>query len=576
MSWYGARLSMVRKPGGIVLGLILWAGSGPLQAAPSKPATLLKAKPANATDCAQCHDTGTKLAKSAHASLTCDTCHEQHDTYPHKAGVAKPVCATCHADQATDYAGSVHGLAQARGNQSAPDCSACHGGAHELSFAKSEAFRKAVPDTCGGCHAKVAEQYQASVHGQALARGVAQAPLCTDCHGEHNISKHTDGNSPVNAANIRMTCGGCHDNVLLTRKFGMPSDRLVSFDSSFHGLAAKGGSQTVANCASCHGVHNILASSDPKSTINAKNLPKTCGQCHSGAGRRFGISPVHVATASAEPLPLKWIRLIYVTIICVTIGLMLLHQGGDWVRKVIRLRFASGHAGAEAAGSGETSIVGGAQGELRMFQFERIEHGLLVVSFVVLAWSGFALRYPDQWWARPLLLMEGARPMRSLIHRIAGAVFMGLSVGHLVSLIANRKLRNHWKELLPTLKDPGEAVSNFAYNLGLLRTPPGRSAHSYIEKAEYWAVLWGSIVMIGTGVALWANNLIMRLLPRIWLDAATSIHFYEAVLATLAVLVWHFYSVIFDPEVYPMNTAFLTGRKVKPPEVSEDPSAHVE
>ena len=573
MSWYGAFLSMVRKPGGIVLGLILWAGCGSLWAAPNKAAILLKAKPAKATDCAKCHDTGTKLAKSAHASLTCDTCHEQHDTYPHKAGVAKPACATCHADQAADYAGSVHGLAQARGNKSAPDCGACHGSAHELLPAKSEAFRKAVPDTCGGCHAKVAEQYQASVHGQALARGVAQAPLCTDCHGEHNISKHTDGNSPVNAANIRMTCGGCHDNVLLTRKFGMPSDRLVSFDSSFHGLAAKGGSQTVANCASCHGVHNILPSSDPKSTVNVKNLPKTCGQCHPGAGQRFGISPVHVATASAEPLPLKWIRLIYVTIICVTIGLMLLHQGGDWVRKVIRLRFSKPSARAVDAGAVKTAVAGASHEELRMFPFERIEHALLVVSFVVLAWSGFALRYPDQWWAQPLLLMEGARPMRSLIHRIAGAVFIALSVAHLVSLMVNRKLRNHWKELLPNLKDPGEAVSNFAYNLGLLRTPPGRSAHSYIEKAEYWAVLWGSIVMIATGVALWANNLIMRLLPRIWLDGATSIHFYEAVLATLAVLVWHFYSVIFDPDVYPVNTAFLTGRRVKAPAVEEEPGA---
>ncbi len=98
-----------------------------------------------------------------------------------------------------------------------------------------------------------------------LARGITQAPLCTDCHGEHKIIKHTNEASPVNAAHIRDTCGSCHGDVLLTRKFGLPSDRLVSFDSSFHGLAAKAGNQTVANCASCHGVHNILPSSDPKS-----------------------------------------------------------------------------------------------------------------------------------------------------------------------------------------------------------------------------------------------------------------------------------------------------------------------
>jgi cytochrome b subunit of formate dehydrogenase len=90
-------------------------------------------------------------------------------------------------------------------------------------------------------------------------------------------------------------------------------------------------------------------------------------------------------------------------------------------------------------------------------------------------------------------------------------------------------------------------------------TPPGRSAHSYIEKAEYWAVVWGAVVMVATGVLLWANNIAMRILPKTWLDVATSIHFYEAVLATLAIVVWHFYSVIFDPDIYPLNTAFLNG-----------------
>jgi hypothetical protein len=69
---------------------------------------------------------------------------------------------------------------------------------------------------------------------------------------------------------------------------------------------------------------------------------------------------------------------------------------------------------------------------------------------------------------------------------------------------------------------------------------------------------------------LWANNLAMRLLPKSWLDVATSVHFYEALLATLAIVVWHFYSVIFDPDVYPLNTAFLTGYSVKKDEQSRE------
>ena len=80
-----------------------------------------------------------------------------------------------------------------------------------------------------------------------------------------------------------------------------------------------------------------------------------------------------------------------------------------------------------------------------------------------------------------------------------------------------------------------------------------------MEKAEYWAVVWGAVVMAASGVMLWANNIALKLLPKVWLDVATSVHFYEALLATLAIVVWHFYSVIFDPDVYPLNTAFLTG-----------------
>jgi cytochrome b subunit of formate dehydrogenase len=549
-------------PSGLRLGSLLlgfFAGAAGIHAAGAEAPV----------DCTSCHEQGQKLAKSAHSALSCDTCHDSHDKVPHQANIPKPACITCHADQAGDYEKGVHGQARKGGNEGAPDCSLCHGSAHELLAPKSQAFRSAVPDTCGMCHTDVVTQFRASVHGQALARGITQAPLCTDCHGEHKILKHTNSDSSVNSAHIRDTCGSCHGDVRLTRKFGMPNDRLISFDSSFHGLAAKSGSQTVANCASCHGVHNILPSADAKSMINAKNLPKTCGQCHPGAGTRFAISQVHVAEGTTEPDALKWVRQVYLLLIPVTIGLMLLHQGGDWFRKLFRLRFQARVRTARAASHG-------AGHDVRMLPFERFQHAVLAVSFLTLVWTGFALKYPDQWWARPLLLMEGRYSMRSLIHRVAAAVFIAISITHVVSLIVSRKLREHWKEMLPNTNDPREALSNFAYNLGLGDQPPGRSAHSYIEKAEYWAVVWGAVVMAASGLLLWANNLAMKLFPKVWLDIATSVHFYEALLATLAIVVWHFYSIIFDPDVYPLNTAFLTGKTVKKQDSaeSEKPQAH--
>lgn len=542
--------------GSALLGLLFITG-GPT----------LVADAAQGPECGACHEQAKKLPKSAHAGLTCDTCHENHEKVPHPADVPKPECSTCHQDQAGDYASSVHGQARQHGNAGAPDCGMCHGDAHELLMPESQTFRASVPDTCGMCHSEVVEQFRASVHGQALARGITQAPLCTDCHGEHKILKHTNEASPVNQAHIRDTCGSCHGNVRLSRKFGLPTDRLVSYDASFHGLAAQAGSETVANCASCHGVHNILPSSDAKSTINPKNLPKTCGQCHPGAGTRFVISEVHLAQGRTEPSGVRWVREFYLLVIPVTLGLMFIHNLGDWIRKLIRARF-------------QERAVAYASGELRMLRFERVLHGLLAFSFLTLVWTGFALKYPNQWWARPLLLMEADWSVRSVVHRIAAVILIATGIAHVISLVVNRGLRRHWKGLLPTRKDAHEGLAGFAYNLGLGSEPPRRSSHSYFEKAEYWALIWGTVVMASTGLLLWANNLALKLFPKTWLDIATSIHFYEAILAAAAIVLWHFYSTIFDPDVYPLDTSFLTGYSVKkqamhPPERAlGDPPAH--
>jgi cytochrome b subunit of formate dehydrogenase len=354
----------------------------------------------------------------------------------------------------------------------------------------------------------------------------------------------------------------------LSRKFGLPPDRITSFEASFHGLASKAGSQTVANCASCHGVHNILPSSDAKSMIHPKNLPATCGKCHPGAGSRFALGPIHVIEGGREPDLVRWARLFYLSMIPATIGFMLLHHGGDWFRKLISLRLAP------SAATALRPMMHGPP-ETRMYPLERVQHALLAVSFIVLVWTGFALKYPEQWWARPLVAWEGSWPVRGTVHRIAAVVMIVVGVFHPLTLIFSRRLRDHWKTLIPVKADIYEAFAGLAYSLGLRRLKPRISAHSYIEKTEYWAVIWGTFIMALTGIVLWANNWALRFLPKSWIDLATTIHFYEAVLAALSIAIWHFYSVIFDPEVYPLDTAFLTGQSVRRREAHE-PASHTE
>lgn len=497
--------------------------------------------------CRSCHDQAQKMQNAAHAAVGCAGCHQKHENHPHPAGVKKPECATCHSDTQSDYARGVHGQAPLKG--SGPDCATCHGSAHDVLYTGSRAFRKSVPDTCGMCHSEVAEQYKTSIHGRAVARGVSSAPLCTDCHGEHSIERHTTETSPVHVRHIRETCARCHGDIRLSSKFGLPPDRVASFDATFHGLAAKAGAQTVANCASCHGFHGILPSADPRSTIHPKNLPATCGRCHNGAGRRFALSPVHQLPGNSEPPATRWARRIYWVLIPLLVGLMLLHNAGDWFRKLLRGRPGAGEAFAAP--------------ELRMLGFERVEHLVLALSFIVLAWTGFALRYPDPWWARPLTGWGKYWGLRGTIHRVASIVFLAVAAAHAISLIASRSLRQHWRALLPRYEDVPLAWQNFGYNLGVRRAPAELPAHSYVEKFEYWAVVWGAVIMALTGVLLWAHNLALAWLPKAVVDFAGTVHFYEAVLASLAVVVWHFYAVIFDPDVYPMETAWLTGFSVK-------------
>jgi len=525
----------------LLAAILLW---WPLQLA-------AQAQPGTAA-CADCHEEGAKLSVSAHARVECARCHPKHEEYPHPANISKATCNSCHQPQSAMHGVSVHGQKLREGNAGAPDCAMCHGSAHEVTRARTAEFHRQVPETCGMCHDEVKEHFLASVHGKAVTAGVANAPVCTDCHGEHSILPSKAQASTVNPRNIRETCGRCHGDIRLMRRFGLPVDRLTSFDESFHGLAARGGSQTVANCASCHGFHDVLPSKDPRSMTNPDNLSRTCGQCHPGAGRRFALGPVHAPVDGDEPAPIRYARLFYRILIPITIGWMLLHHGGDWIRKLRRLRLA-GTAAAIMARATPT------HGPERMYGSERVQHAALAVSFIVLVWSGFALKYPEQWWAWPLVAWEAYGPVRGLVHRAAGVVMLVVAAVHVLSVILSRRLREHWKELLPRRLDATDAVQWTLYNLGLRRQAPDRRGHGYIEKAEYWAVVWGTALMGLTGVMLWANNLMLEWFPKMILDLALTLHFYEAVLAALAILVWHLYSVIFDPDVYPMDMAWLTG-----------------
>jgi cytochrome b subunit of formate dehydrogenase len=474
---------------------------------------------------------------------TCAVCHGSGQPAPAGVRTIRPIEA---------YTASVHAAAVISGDHGA-SCSDCHSAHSPLPATDpaSSIHRSNVSGTCGSCHAAITAKFDNSIHGLAVTAGVVDSPVCTDCHGEHRILAVSGNGSPVSATNIPLrVCGPCHSNLRLGEKYGLPADQVPSYEESFHGLAARGGVQRVANCASCHGVHYILPSSDPNSHIHPDNLAETCGQCHAGAGKQFAIGPVHVLAKQTPNVVAYWIRAIYIPLIWITVLGMLLHNLLDLVRKtrdpVARLRKPPDDCSIRE----------------RLSVPFRITHAVAAVSFMVLVFTGFALKYPESWWAGLLLLGGEDGELRGLLHRIGAVGLMGACLFHFAHLAVSARARRDIATLLPGTADFKEFFHRLAYNLGRRPDPPDPVRVGYVEKIEYWAALWGTAITAITGLLLWFENYMLTWLPGWVPEAATVLHFLEAILATLAIAIWHFYFVIFDPAVYPMDTAWLTG---KPP-----------
>ena len=537
--------------------------------------------------CGSCHKSEKDtFEKSAHANglrdgvkgaPNCFTCHKnpitavtvKRDTVQLKITQEK-LCLSCHLNNSdirartspsagfiASYEKSVHWQKLVGGNGKAANCVSCHT-AHLVKPASdptSTVNKFNIPNTCGQCHSSIEAEYKQSVHGVAvLKKGSMDAPVCTSCHGEHNIMNPNNPDAPTSYANVsQQVCAKCHGSVTLSTKYGLSPNRWSSFKDSYHGLALQGGATTVANCGSCHGVHLILPPSDPKSTVYRANLAKTCGKCHPGANENFSVGNIHqTATEKSDPL-IYWIGTLYIMLIISIVGGMLLHNILDFVKKarIKKLR----QMGMLPHERPSHALY------LRMNLNERIQHLLFLISFITLVITGFMLQFPNSWWVSHIRdVVENAFEYRSMLHRIAAVVMIITSLYHIYYLSFTERGRQLIKDLLPRRQDLLDAIGVAKFNLGLSKVKPKLDRFSYVEKAEYWALIWGTIVMSATGIIMWFNNYFIDHLTLLGWEVARTVHYYEAWLATLAIIVWHFYFVIFNPEIYPMNMSWITGK----------------
>ncbi|MEI6852233.1 MAG: cytochrome b/b6 domain-containing protein, partial [Bacteroidota bacterium] len=317
-----------------------------------------------------------------------------------------------------------------------------------------------------------------------------------------------------------------------------------SYQDSYHGLASSHGDKKAAMCVDCHNVHKILPKDNAESSIGKENILATCKKCHPQATETFANSYSHTTQVSSAANIEWWVRTVYFWVIVIVIGGMFLHNLLILVYE-LRIRYKK------------------SKNQIRIPRFtknELIQHTLLLLSFIILAMTGFQLKYPDSVYGQMMHSLGFTEGVRQWIHRIAAVVMMALSVYHVGYLWVTARGRNILRAMFPKLRDIPQAINTVLYYMHLTKKHPSYDNYNYIEKAEYWALIWGTIVMGATGFVLWFPTVVGDWAPVWFIKVSEIVHFYEAILATLAIIVWHWFFVIFHPKEYPVSFTVIDGK----------------
>jgi cytochrome b subunit of formate dehydrogenase len=552
-------------------------------------------------NCTSCHEEeskqyagsihGVSHALGASGAANCWDCHGSHAIGPVKQADS-PVfklnlpqtCAKCHSnpgltkeyqmkypEAAAQYNDSIHGRALLKmGLIVAPSCNDCHG-VHDI---KRGVDRDApinhlnVAKTCGKCHVGIEQIYEKSVHGQILTQGDKRGPVCTDCHGAHEVETPKNGHFKMSSD---QRCGKCHE------------DRLEHYRDTYHGKAMALGKPNVAAevaaCYDCHGHHDVLPQSDPASRLSKTNILATCRQCHPTATAKFTDYRPHANPLDRENYPMLNLVFLGMTGLLISVFSFFGLHTLVWLGRVIYIFFHDSKTFHQHRVKTETDT----EWFTRFVPFERFLHFLVVTSFLLLVITGMPLKFYYTDWAKTLFhFIGGAETARTLHH--FGAVVTFLYFGlHVASLIGKawkgrKSLRDpadgkfHFKRMtnvlfgpdsmMPTLQDWRDFVAHNKWFFGKGEKPTF-DRWTYWEKFDYFAVFWGVAIIGSSGLILWYPAFFTQFLPGWVINIAHIIHSDEALLAAGFIFSIHFFNTHFRIEKFPMDTVIFSGRVSK-------------
>jgi cytochrome b subunit of formate dehydrogenase len=179
----------------------------------------------------------------------------------------------------------------------------------------------------------------------------------------------------------------------------------------------------------------------------------------------------------------------------------------------------------------------------RFDRWQRIEHGFLIFSFTALAVTGLPQKYSATLWGSTAIGLMGGIETTRLLHRGAAIILMALTIYHFVAVAYRIFVARVRMTMLPSWQDVKDGIQALGYNLHLATQPPRMGRYNFGEKVEYWAVIWGTVIMIITGFMLWNPIATAHLLPGQLIPASKAAHGGEALLAVLSIVTWHLYNV---------------------------------
>lgn len=451
-------------------------------------------------------------------------------------------CTRCHDKSAARLAGNAH----AKGSKDDPVCADCHNPHYDLH--KPAGPPSSLVHACSKCHAEISHTYSQSAHGA----GHSDVPVCTNCHRVHEPTRSDAGASRLQTVGL---CETCHGDPKKMASYGLSTDVMQTYLQDFHGLAVRytrsgSSSETAikATCVDCHGFHNTPRKSGPGSLTMKSNLVNVCRKCHPGATEQFSAAWLSHYIPSPERAPLVYFaQLFYRLFIPFMIAGLLTLIVMDFVYLM------RNNPTAHKAAPGETMYV-------RFSLFRRIEHVSVMASFILLVVTGLPQKLHDHGWAEWIIGSLGGLDNVRLYHRIVGIVFAVQASCHVALNLFWLFSRRIHADMVVERKDFTDTLASIKLALGLKTEHPKFGRYEFRQKFEYWGMLMGGAVMIGTGFVLLFPVLFAQILPGQLIAVAKVAHSFEALMALLVIVIWHLYCGLFRPGLFPLDTSIFTGK----------------